>query len=182
PFNFGGDKTGREFVYYLQDTYKLKALTVNAGFRLSDYSFFVKETHVQPRLALAYYIKQTGTVLRASYDRLIVPPENEGLLIASSPAAAALTAGGTDVPIREESQNSFEVGLEQKVGKLFRLDAAYYRKYVHNAQDNDQFLNTGVLFPISFAKARSKGLDVRIDVPDHHGFTGYWSFGTNSAI
>src|SRR5262249_7900184 len=57
-----------------------------------------------------------------------------------------------------------------------------YRKYVRNAQDNDQFLNTGVLFPLSFAKARLKGFDLRVDVPDHKGFTGYLSFGTNSAI
>jgi Carboxypeptidase regulatory-like domain/TonB-dependent Receptor Plug Domain len=182
PFSTGGNKTGTEFVYYIQDTWKLRALTINAGLRFNHYSFFVKDDAVQPRVALAYFISKTGTVLRASYDRLFIPPENEGLLIANSAAAAALTIGGIDVGIQPERQNSFEIGFQQKVGSWVRLDGAYYRKYVRNAQDNDQFLNTGVLFPISFAKAHLKGFDLRADIPDHHGFTGYLSFGTNSSI
>ncbi|MBO0721189.1 MAG: TonB-dependent receptor, partial [Blastocatellia bacterium] len=79
-------------------------------------------------------------------------------------------------------QNSYEIGFQQGIKGWLRIDGAYYTKDVRNAQDNDQFLNTGVLFPIAFDSAKLKGFDLRVDMPDHHGVSAYWSFGTNSAI
>src|SRR5205823_4828034 len=112
---------------------------------------------------------------------LFIPPENEGLLISSAPEVAAVS-GATRILIEPELQNSYEVGIQQGVKNWFKVDAAYYTKDVRNTQDNDQFLNTGLLFPVSFAGAKLKGFDLRADIPNHHGFTGYVSFGTNSAI
>lgn len=181
-FLLNGQQTGKEFAAYAQDTYKFKGFTINAGLRASHYNMFVSETSVQPRIGLSYFVKKTGTVFRASYDRLFIPPENEGLVIASSPLAAALTAGGINTLLKAERQNSYEVGFQQGFKHWLRIDGAYYTKDAHNVQDNDQFFNTGVLFPIAFNAAKLKGFDLRLDVPDHRGFSGYWSFGTNSAI
>ncbi len=180
-FFFQGKKTGKEFSFYLQDSYKWKNLTINAGLRATNYRIFVKQTGVQPRIGLSYYVAKTGTVLRASYDRLFIPPENEGLLITSSPALINAT-GSSGLLIRPEIQNSYEIGFQQKIGKLLRVDGAYYTKDVRRPQDNDQFLNTGLLFPLSFGTAKLKGFDLRVDIPDHKGVTAYASFGTNSAI
>ncbi len=182
PFFLNGHRTGKEFVYYLQDTYRWKAFTVNAGMRLDHYDMFVTETSAQPRIGLSYYLAKTGTVFRASSDRLFIPPENEGLVIANSAQAAAFTAGGRDILLRAERQRSYEIGFQQKINNWLRLDGAYYTKDARNVQDNDQFLNTGVLFPIAFDSAKLKGFDLRLDVPDHHGLTSYLSFGANSAI
>src|SRR5262249_9925350 len=181
PFFFEGIHTGKEYSFYIQDTYKYKAFTANVGVRVTNYRQFVTETGVQPRIALSYYVAKTGTVFRASYDRLFIPPENEGLLISSAPEVASVTGSGS-ILIKPERQNSYEIGVQQKVKTWFRLDGAYYTKDVTNPQDNDQFLNTGLLFPLSFASAKLKGFDLRVDVPNHKGFTGYLSFGTNSAI
>lgn len=180
-FFFEGKKTGKQFSFYLQDSYKFKNLAINGGLRVTNYRIFVKQTGVQPRLGLSYHIAQTGTVLRASYDRLFITPENEGLLITSSPQVIAAT-GSNGILIRPEIQNSYEIGFQQRIKSLLRIDGAYYTKDVRRPQDNDQFLNTGLLFPLSFGTAKLKGFDLKIDVPDHHGVTAYVSFGTNSAI
>lgn len=181
PFYFNGIRTGKEYAFFIQDAYKYKNFTINAGVRVTNYRQFVNETGTQPRIALSYYIPKTGTVLRASYDRLFIPPENEGLLISSAPDVAAIS-GATSIFIRPERQHSYEVGFQQKIKHWFRVDGAYYTKDISDVQDNDQFLNTGLLFPVSFAGAKTKGFDLRIDVPSHYGITSYFSFGTNSAI
>ncbi len=180
-FFFEGKKTGKEVAGYIQDSYKWKNLTLNGGLRITNYRMFIDQTGVQPRIGLSYYISKTATVLRASYDRLFIPPENEGLLISSSPQVIS-AIGGNNILIRPEIQNSYEIGIQQKVKNLFRIDAAYYTKDVRRPQDNDQFLNTGLLFPLSFGTAKLKGFDLRVDVSEHRGVSAYISFGTNSAI
>jgi TonB dependent receptor len=180
-FFFEGKKTGKQFSFYLQDSYKWKNLTINAGLRVTNYRIFVEQTGTQPRVGLSYHIAKTGTVLRASYDRLFITPENEGLLITSSPQVIAAT-GSSGILIRPEIQNSYEVGFQQRISNLLRIDGAYYTKDVRRPQDNDQFLNTGLLFPLSFGTAKLKGFDLKIDIPERHGVTAYVSFGTNSAI
>lgn len=181
PFFFSGKRTGKEYTFFIQDSYKLKNLTINAGVRVSNYRDFVQDTGTQPRVALSYYIPQTGTVLRASYDRLFITPENEGLLITSSPDVIAVAGTGA-VMIRPEIQNSYEIGFQQRIKNYLRIDGAYYTKDSRNTQDNDQFLNTGLLFPTAFAGAKLKGFDLRVDVPEHLGITSYFSFGTTSAV
>jgi len=182
PFVFSDKQTGKEVSWYARDAYHYKGFTINAGLRLDHYDLFVTETGVQPRIALGYHIAKTGTVLRASYDRLFLPPDNEGLLLANSPQAAALTAAGQALLIHPERQHSYEIGFQQQIKGWVRLDGAYYTKDIHNGSDNGQYFNTGVLFPLSISSAKVKGFDLRADVPNHHGFTGYFSFGTNSAI
>src|SRR5262249_2093092 len=101
PFFFSGKRTGKEYSFYIQDAYRYKNFTINAGVRVTNYRQFVRETGAQPRVAISYYIPQTGTVLRASYDRLFIPPENEGLLISSAPEVAAVS-GANSILIRPE--------------------------------------------------------------------------------
>jgi hypothetical protein len=182
PFVFSDKRTGKEFSWYVQDAYHFKGFTVSAGLRLDRYDLFVTETAVQPRIALAYHISPTGTVLRASYDRLFMPPDNEGLLLANSAQAAALTSAGQAFLLRPERQQSYEIGFQQRIKNLLRIDGAYYTKDVRQGSDNGQYFNTGVLFPVSIDSAKLKGFDLRVDVPDRRGFSGYWSFGTASAI
>lgn len=181
PFFFEDKKTGKEVSFYLQDSYKWKNLTLNGGLRVTNYRIFVEQTGVQPRVGLSYYLNKTATVFRASYDRLFIPPENEGLLISSSPQVIS-AIGGSNILIKPEIQNSYEIGLQQKIKNILRIDAAYYTKDVRRPQDNDQFLNTGLLFPLSFGTAKLKGFDLRADFTEHRGVSAYFSFGTNSAI
>jgi hypothetical protein len=182
PFVFSDRRTGKQVAWYAQDTVRFHGFTASLGLRLTHYDLFVTETVAQPRIALNYHINPTGTVLRASYDRLYLPPENEGLLLANSAQAAALTAAGSALLLQGERQHSYEIGFQQRIKHWLRIDGAYYSKDVRHGSDNGQYLNTGVLFPVSIDSAKLKGFDLRLDVPEHRGFSAYGSFGTGSAI
>jgi hypothetical protein len=64
--------------------------------------------------------------------------------------------------IRPERQNVYEVGLQQSIGNAISVTAAYYHKQSDDLQDNDNFLNTGIIFPTSLAKSRVNGAEGRV--------------------
>lgn len=166
---------------FIQDELKAGGWDLSMGLRydiyhLRDYT----QSQWQPRLGAAYRIPGTGTVLRASYDRLMITPENEGLAFSTSQYVWTATSGlNTPVAqLRPELQDSFLVGVEQQLGSFARLSLDYWWKNSTNAADNSQFLNTGVLFPIAAAKGRFHGLDLRLDTVPMAGWSGYLSAGT----
>ena len=88
---------------------------------------------------------RTGTVLRASYNRTYQTPPNENLLLSSSEEAATWL-NRAFVTIRPERQNVYEVGLQQAIGRWASVNGAFYHKDSRDLQDNDNFLNTGIIF------------------------------------
>jgi outer membrane receptor protein involved in Fe transport len=116
-------------------------------------------------------------VFRASYNRIFMPPFSENLLLSSSPQARALAADPNDAgeDVRSERQHAFEAGVQQALGTRAKLDVAYYRKDMRNVADVDQFFDTTVTFPISVDKGLAQGVEARLDVPMHHGVSGYVS-------
>ncbi|MBP1626786.1 MAG: TonB-dependent receptor [Holophagaceae bacterium] len=141
------------------------------------------KNQLQPRLGVSYKF-QTGTVLRASYDRLLVTRENENLALATSRKAWDLGPyAGSPVPaLLPELQDSYTVGVEQQLGPLGRFMFEYWAKDSENAGDNSQFLNTGILFPISAQKGTFRGCNARFDLVPVHGFSGYLSLGKTRAV
>jgi outer membrane receptor protein involved in Fe transport len=148
--------------------------------RFDRYKFLRTETALSPRIGFAYRIGQTNTVLRASYNRIVQTPSTENLLLSGSEPAAALVNpltirlfGSRTRQIPAERSHWFEVGARQGAGRFGRLDAAYYRKGIRDLHDNDQFLNTTIIFPISISRGRVQGLDLRFDTARKGGFGGY---------
>jgi outer membrane receptor protein involved in Fe transport len=189
PFVFDQSKTGRTLSAYVQDRFSpLKNLTLDLGVRYDNYKLLISEQELSPRLAVAYYIPKTQTTLRASYNRLFQPPPAESLLLASSSAAAALSPisvlqGITTVqPILPDKQNAFEVGAQQLLSKLFRMNLTVYQKRIENFSDKDQFFETGVIFPIAISSGRVTGEEVRIESTDIHGFHGFVSYANARAF
>lgn len=189
PFIFNQSKTGRTLSAYVQDRFSpLKNLTLDLGVRYDNYKLLISEQELSPRLAVAYYIPKTQTTLRASYNRLFQPPPAENLLLASSSAAAALSPisvlqGITTVlPILPDKQNAFEVGAQQLLSKLFRMNLTVYQKRIENFSDKDQFFETGVIFPIAISSGRVTGEEVRIESTDIHGFHGFVSYANARAF
>lgn len=180
---------GRQYASYVQDSFSWKDLTINVGLRYDSYRLLVRESGWQPRVGLAYHLPRTHTVVRASYDRLLFTPGNENLLLSASPQAAALVSpearnllGTAFLDVRPERQNSYEVGVQQGFSHYLRLDAAYYTKDSRNIHDSDQFLNTGILFPVAISTGKIRGFDFRADFPEHGGWRGYVSLGTTRAV
>lgn len=188
PFAFAGKKTGRSFSFYVQDRFEVfKNLTLEAGVRYDNYKLLVSQHALSPRIALAYFIPRTQTTLRASYNRFFQPPPAENLLLASSPQAAALSPlaviqGTTTVqPILADTENVFEIGAQQLLTRFFRLNLTVYQKRIKNFSDKDQFIETGVIFPVAIASGRVTGEEVRLETTDIKGFHGSIAYSNSHA-
>ncbi|MCE1203081.1 MAG: TonB-dependent receptor [Holophagaceae bacterium] len=170
---------------FIQNDLHLGALFLALGLRHDAYTVAdVSDNQLQPRLGLSYRFDATGTVLRASYDRLMILREHENLALSLSQQAWDLGpyAGTARQPLRPEHQDSFSYGVEQQLGKAGRVMLEYWEKQSRNAGDNAQFLNTGVLFPVSADRGIFRGMNLRVDLVPVKGWSGYLSLGRTRAI
>lgn len=190
-FDFRGERTGQYYAGYVEDTLRAQNLTVNAGLRYDHNNFFETESLLQPRLGVAYYIPATKTVLRASYDRMFITPEYENILLSSSSAAAAIVPpalqdnsqlGRGQLFNVSERHKAYNVGVQQGIGSALRLDLSYWKRKVVNAADQDQFFNTGIVFPLNFKGADLNGWNARLDGGPWKGLRGYLSLGHVKAL
>ena len=191
PFDFSGARSGEYGAAYAQDTFRWRNLTVNAGVRYDHNQLFESESQVAPRLGLAYYVPATKTVFRASYDRMFITPEYENILLSSSAAAASLAPPAVQQSRQlgfgqlfnvSERHDSYNVGVQQGIGAGLRLDVSAWKRKVQNAADQDQFFNTGIVFPLNFKGGDLSGWNVRLDAGPYQGVRGYLSLGHVRAI
>jgi outer membrane receptor protein involved in Fe transport len=182
PFVFRDRATRHQFSAYAQDAFAVtKNLTVQLGLRYDRSTLLVRDQQFSPRLGAAYYLPKTKTAIRASFNRLYQPPQVDNLLLAASAQARHLSpfedathSGGAD--IKPEKLSAYEVGFAQDVRGWFKLDAAYWWRNFRNVGDPNVFFNTTIITPNSVAKGWSRGVDVRLDVPERKGFSGYLSY------
>jgi hypothetical protein len=191
PLVFRGQQTGTYAAGFVQDTVRYGGLTLNLGLRYDHNNLPTSEDQLQPRIGLAYYVKATGTVFRASYNRLFLTPEYENILFGSSELAASVVPpevrqsrelGGGVLLNRSERQNAFLAGLQQALGPKLRLDVDVWWRRATYPGDQDQFLNTGIVFPITFSQGRHNGWDLRLDLAETHGLRGFVSLGHTHAV
>lgn len=188
PFVFKETKTGRTLSAYFQDRFTVaKNLTLDMGVRYDNYKLLINEQALSPRLAIAYYIPETRTTLRASYNRLFQPPPTENLLLASSASAAAISPlavvqGVANVrAILPDKQHAFEVGAQQMLSRYVRANVTLYQKRIQNFSDKDQFFETGVIFPIAITSGRVTGEELKVETTDLRGFHGSFSLANAHA-
>lgn len=184
PFVFNGHADIREQAAYVQDSVTLGAATVMGGLRLDHYDGLSQTTALQPRLGLSYLIRPSGTVLRASYTRLLETPYNENLVLSSSTGvgglAGSLGAFG-QAPLEPGRRNQFNVGLQQAIDRHVRVDADYFWKFTRNAFDFDALFDTPIAFPIGWRKSKVDGLAMRITLAEVHGFSAFTVLGHTRA-
>ncbi len=186
PFVFDDRRTGSYLAGYVQDSFSpFRNLTINAGLRF-DYSSLPRSaSQLSPRIGATYFVERTKTAFRASYNRLYQPPQIENLLLANSEQARQLspftseTGGGAT--IRPERVTAFELGITQGFFDRVRFDVAYWRRTFRNFGDPNTFFNTTIVFPNSVDRGFANGLDVRLDMAEYKGISGFVSY-TNSRI
>jgi hypothetical protein len=190
-FVFDAHRTGSYNAAYAQDNVKFNNLTANLGLRYDNNNLPLKDSALQPRVGVAYYIPATKTVLRASYNRVLYTPEFENILLSSSAEAAALVPpivqeshqlGGGELPVRSEKQNAYDVGFQQGLGSKLRLDADVWKRKSKSAGDQDQFESTGIVFPLAFSSGDLSGWNLRLDLARTAGLRGFLSVGHTHAI
>jgi hypothetical protein len=183
PFVFRDRRIRGQVSGYIQDTFSpLKNLTINAGLRFDHSSLLASDQQFSPRAGAVYYIRKTRTALRGSFDRLYMPPQIENLLLSSSEQARKLSpfasaAGGGGEIVLPERVSAYEIGFAQEAFGLFRVDGAFWYRSFRNYDDPNVFFNTTIIFPNSVALGFARGVDVRVDIPEKRGWSGYLSYG-----
>ena len=182
PFRFQGRAVRGAASAYVQDDFTpLANLTVNAGLRYDRTDLLVGAQQFSPRVGGVYYLPRTRTAVRASFNRLYMPPQVENLLLASSPEARRLSpfagaGGGGGAEIRPETSSAYEVGVSQQLPMSLRLNLAYWWRDFRNIDDPNVLFSTTIIFLNSVAAAQAQGLDARLDIPERHGWSGYLSY------
>jgi len=190
-FQFHGRQTGTYAAAYVQDNIRLGNFTANVGVRYDHNNLPVHDSQVEPRIGAIYFFPETRTALRMSYNRVVYTPEYENILASSSPEVAALAPpaiqqsralGGGDLLVHSERQNAYTVGAQQAIGSKIRLDVDFWKRQSTYAGDQDQFFNTGIVFPVAFSKGDLHGWDLRLDLAPTDGLRGFLSLGHTRAI
>lgn len=177
-FTFSGRDTGTLLSGFMQDSIRWGRFILTPGLRYDVYRLLVSGQQWQPRVGVAFHLKETGTVLRASYNRNYQTPPNENLLLSSSADAARLAPtsvrnalGATFTPMQPQRENVYEVGMQQSLWGRASLNASFYHKDSRDQQDNNNFFNTGVIFPVTLAGIRVNGVEGRLRLPTVRGIS-----------
>jgi hypothetical protein len=175
-FTFYGHAPDREQGVFGQDHLHWKNLTIDAGLRFDHYDLLVNQTAWSPRLGIAYYWPAAKIVFRASYDRVFQTPAFENLLVSSSPQITSLSGQVLRLPVQPARGNYYQAGFARGLFGNVQFKTDFYWRGYRNYPDDDLLLNTGVSFPIAFAKADIYGVEVKLDVPRWGPFSGYVSW------
>jgi Carboxypeptidase regulatory-like domain/TonB-dependent Receptor Plug Domain len=186
-FPFRGHTDVKLLSLYVQDAITKGNFSVNLGLRGDFYNGLTSHKEAEPRLGVAYNIKKTNTVLRASYARILETPFNENLVLSSHGCAdpvlnpLLVCSSNLPTPFSPGWRNEFHVGLQQAFGKYLVFSGEYVWKYTHNAYDFGVFGATPLTFPIEWHNSKIPGVAGRVSVPNIHGFSALFVFSSVAA-
>lgn len=181
-FKFADHRWDIEPSAYVQDQIHFGNWNVSVGLRFDHYRVLVRESAWSPRVGVSRHFPSLNLLLHAAYDRVFQTPAVENLLLASSPQLDALNPVVVRLPVRPARANYFEIGITKSFWGKFRLDANVFRRDFRHYSDDDVLLDTGISFPIAFAKGRIIGEELRLEVPRLWRFSGYLSYANQSGI
>jgi len=183
-FPFHGHTDVKELALYIQDTITKGSWSFNLGIRGDLYNGLTVAHQAEPRLGVAYNIKRTNTVFRASYARTLETPFNENLIVSSTGCQSAVLSTlipCVNAPLEPGYRNEFHAGLQQALGRYAVVSGDYIWKYTHTGYDFSILAATPIFFPIGWHNSKIPGYAVRLSVPDIHGFTALVVFSSVAA-
>ena len=187
PFPFNGHTDIKLLSLFVQDAITRGNWSVNLGLRGDIYNGLTSHREAEPRIGVAYNIKHTNTVLRASYARILETPFNENLVLSSTGCAdpvlnpLLVCSSAAATPFSPGWRNEFHVGLQQALGRYLVFSGEYVWKYTHNAYDFGVFGSTPLTFPIEWHNSKIPGVAGRMSVPNIHGFSALFIFSSVAA-
>jgi Carboxypeptidase regulatory-like domain/TonB-dependent Receptor Plug Domain len=186
-FTFRGHTDVKQLALFIQDQITKGNWSFNVGLRGDFYNGLTTHKEAEPRVGIAYNIKQTNTVLRVSYARVLETPFNENLIVSSIGCSNAVLnpllacAAVNSTPLAPGWRNEFHAGLQQAAGKYLVFSGEYIWKYTHNAYDFSILGNTPIFFPIAWERSKIPGFAGRVSVPNYHGFSALMVFSSVAA-
>jgi hypothetical protein len=183
-YPFHGHTDVKELALYIQDTITKGSWSFNLGIRGDLYNGLTVAHQAEPRLGVAYNIKRTNTVFRASYARTLETPFNENLIVSSTGCQSAVLSTlipCVNAPLEPGYRNEFHAGLQQALGRYAVVSGDYIWKYTHTGYDFSILAATPIFFPIGWHNSKIPGYAVRVSVPDIHGFTALVVFSSVAA-
>ncbi len=177
-FQFLGRAQDREQGAFAQDTLRAGKWTLSGGLRMDHYSLLVRQTAWSPRAGVAYSVGKE-LVLRFAYDRVFQTPAFENLLVSSSAAVASLSDQVLRLPVRPSTGDYFQAGFTQGIFGKLRVEGNLYHRAMNNYADDDLLLNTGISFPIAFARAVVYGAEVKVEMPRWGRWSGWASYSNS---
>ena len=187
PFPFKGHTDIKLLSLYVQDAITKGNWALNIGLRGDVYNGLTSHAEAQPRIGIAYNVKKTNTILRASYARIMETPFNENLVLSSTGCAdpvlnpLLVCVSNAATPFSPGWRNEFHVGLQQALGRYLVFSGEYVWKYTHNAYDFGVFGATPLTFPIEWNNSKIPGVAGRVSVPNFHGFSALFVFSSVAA-
>ena len=190
-YPYRGHADIRELALYIQDAIRKGPWTFNLGLRGDEYNGLdALGRQLEPRLGIAYNLKQTNTVLQISYARTLESPFNENLVLSGTgctdPVVNAIMTivqgfACTTSPLTPGFRNEFHAGLQQAFGKYFVVNGEYIWKYTHNGYDFNVFGTSPITLPIEWHNSKIPGYAVRGSLPDLHGLSAFVVFSSVAA-
>src|SRR6266704_2971771 len=183
-FPFNGHSDVKLLSLYVQDAITKGNWSINLGLRSDLYNGLTSHKEAEPRIGVAYNVKKTNTVLRASYARVLETPFNEHLVLSSTGCAnpvlnpLLVCSSNVATPFSPGWRNEFHVGLQQALGRYLVFSGEYVWKYTHNAYDFGVFGSTPLTFPIEWHNSKIPGFAGRVSVPNYHGFSALFVFSS----
>jgi len=186
-YTFNGHTDVKELALYVRDNVTKGNWSLNLGLRGDFYNGLTTHKEAEPRVGVAYKIKQTNTVLRVSYARVLETPFNENLVLSSigcgnevlNPLLGCTVSGIT--PFAPGWRNEFHAGIQQAFGRYLVFSGEYIWKYTHNAYDFSILGNTPITFPIEWDRSKIPGYAGRVSVPNYRGFSALAVFSSVAA-
>ena len=178
-YHYHGQTDVKQIALYGEDSIKAGNWLFGFGIRGDFYNGLSIQRQAEPRAAISYSVKKTGTVLRVSYARTQETPFNENLVLSSQgcldPVVAALftTEYGfcTPAPFNPGFRNEFHAGFSQSISKHFVLSADYITKYTHNGYDFSVLGATPITFPIEWHNSKIPGYTASGTLTEVKGLT-----------
>jgi hypothetical protein len=178
----------KETALFVQDTITTGNWSFNVGIRGDLYNGLAIAHQVEPRLGVAYNVKQSNTVLRASYARTLETPFNENLVLSSIGcnndvlSILLLCTPGANSILAPGFRNEFHAGFQQAFGSHVVFDGEYIWKETHRGFDFSVLGNTPITFPIEWHSSNIPGFAARVNVTNLHGFTAYVVMSSVAAV
>jgi outer membrane receptor protein involved in Fe transport len=169
---------------YLQDEWQIiHSLTVNYGVRFDHYSAFSSGSQVSPRVNFVWQPLEHTTV-HWGYSRFFSPPPFElvgNTTVAKFANTTAATRIATDDPVKAESSNYYDVGVEQTLTQALTVGVDSYYKQATNLIDEGQFGAPIILTPFNYAHGQVYGVEFTGNYTQGH-FQAYANLAVQRAI